>query len=214
MFTGIVEEIGKIENITPIAGGFTLQIKAEKVIEELAVNDSVCIDGVCLTVTKKENDAFWADAVGATLEKTTLNKIKADTFVNLERSVRLNDRLGGHLVQGHVNGIGTISEIKKLGENYLVKIIIPDDLEKYLIKEGSIAINGISLTIAELSNNEISLSIIPHTWQKTNLKAKKVNDNVNVEIDILAKYVEKLLTKENNSSGSIISESWLKDIGY
>jgi len=214
MFTGIVEEIGKIETITPIAGGFTLQIKAEKVIEELAVNDSVCIDGVCLTVTKKENDAFWADAVGATLEKTTLNKIKADTFVNLERSVRLNDRLGGHLVQGHVNGIATISEIKKLGENYLVKIIIPDDLEKYLIKEGSIAINGISLTIAELSNNEISLSIIPHTWQKTNLKVKKVNDNVNVEIDILAKYVEKLLTKENNSSGRIISESWLKDIGY
>jgi len=214
MFTGIVEEIGKIEKITPIAGVFTVQIKAEKVIEELAVNDSVCIDGVCLTVTKKENDAFWADAVGATLEKTTLNKIKADTFVNLERSVRLNDRLGGHLVQGHVNGIATISEIKKLGENYLVKIIIPDDLEKYLIKEGSIAINGISLTIAELSNNEISLSIIPHTWQKTNLKVKKVNDNVNVEIDILAKYVEKLLTKENNSSGRIISESWLKDIGY
>lgn len=214
MFTGIVEEIGKIEKITPIAGGFTLQIKVEKVIEELAVNDSVCIDGVCLTVTKKENDAFWADAVGATLEKTTFNKIKADTFVNLERSVRLNDRLGGHLVQGHVNGIGTISEIKKLGENYLVKILIPDDLEKYLIKEGSIAINGISLTIAELNNNEISLSIIPHTWQKTNLKVKKVNDNVNVEIDILAKYVEKLLTKQKNSSGSIISESWLKDIGY
>jgi riboflavin synthase len=214
MFTGIVEEIGKIKKITPIAGGFTLQIKAEKVIEELAVNDSVCIDGVCLTVTKKENDAFWADAVGATLEKTTFNKIKADTFVNLERSVRLNDRLGGHLVQGHVNGIATISEIKKLGENYLVKVIVPQELEKYLIKEGSIAINGISLTIAELKNNEISLSIIPHTWRKTNLKVKKVNENVNVEIDILAKYVEKLLTKENNSSGRIISESWLKDIGY
>jgi len=214
MFTGIVEEIGKIEKITPIAGGFTLQIKAEKVIEELAVNDSVCIDGVCLTVTKKENDAFWADAVGATLEKTTFNKVKADTLVNLERSVRLSDRLGGHLVQGHVNDIGTISEIKKLGENYLVKVIVPQELEKYLIKEGSIAINGISLTIAEMNNNEISLSIIPHTWQKTNLKVKKVNDNVNVEIDILAKYVEKLLTKENNSSGSIISESWLKDIGY
>jgi riboflavin synthase len=214
MFTGIVEEIGKIEKITPIAGGFTLQIKAEKVIEELAVNDSVCIDGVCLTVTKKENDAFWADAVGATLEKTTFNKIKADTFVNLERSVRLNDRLGGHLVQGHVNGIGTISEIKKLGENYLVKVIVPQELEKYLIKEGSIAINGISLTIAEMNNNEISLSIIPHTWQKTNLKVKKVNDNVNVEIDILAKYVEKLLTKVNNSSNKNISESWLKEIGY
>jgi len=214
MFTGIVEEIGKIEKITPIAGGFTLQIKAEKVIEELAVNDSVCIDGVCLTVTKFDKNSFLVDAVGATLEKTTFNQIKADTLVNLERSVRLNDRLGGHLVQGHVNGIGTISEIKKLGENYLVKVIVPQELEKYLIKEGSIAINGISLTIAEMNNNEISLSIIPHTWQKTNLKVKKVNDNVNVEIDILAKYVEKLLTKVNNSSNKNISESWLKEIGY
>lgn len=214
MFTGIIEEIGKIEKINPIAGGLSIRIKAEKVIKDLAVNDSVCIDGVCLTVTKKENGAFWADAVGATLEKTTFNKIKADTFVNLERSVRLNDRLGGHLVQGHVNGIGTISEIKKLGENYLVKIIIPEDLERYLIKEGSIAISGISLTIADVTKNEISLSIIPHTWQNTNLRDKEVNDKVNVEIDILAKYVEKLLTKVNNSSNKNISESWLKEIGY
>ena len=214
MFTGIIEEIGKIEKITPIAGGLSIRIKAEKVIKDLAVNDSVCIDGVCLTVIKKENGAFWADAVGATLEKTTFNKIKADTFVNLERSVRLSDRLGGHLVQGHVNGIGTISEIKKLGENYLVKIIVPEDLERYLIKEGSIAISGISLTIADVTKNEISLSIIPHTWQNTNLKDKKVNEKVNVEIDILAKYVEKLLTKVNHSSNKNISESWLKEIGY
>jgi len=214
MFTGIIEEIGKIEKITPIAGGFTLRIKAEKVIEDLTVNESVCIDGVCLTVTKKENNAFWADAVGATLEKTTFNNIKADASVNLERSVRLSDRLGGHLVQGHANGIGTISVIKKLGENYLVKIIIPEELEKYLIKEGSIAINGISLTIADVIKNEISISIIPHTWQNTNLKDKKVNEKVNIEIDILAKYVEKLLTKVNNSSNKNISESWLKEIGY
>jgi len=214
MFTGIIEEIGKIVKITPIAGGFTLRIKAEKVIEDLTINDSVCIDGVCLTVTKKENDAFWVDAVGATLEKTTINKIKADASVNLERSVRLSDRLGGHLVQGHVNGIGTISEIKKLGENYLIKILIPEDLEKYLIKEGSIAINGISLTIADVIKNEISISIIPHTWQNTNLKDKMVDNRVNVEIDILAKYVEKLLTKVNNSSNKNITENWLKEIGY
>jgi len=214
MFTGIIEEIGIIEKITPIAGGITLKIKAEKILDDIAVNDSVCIDGVCLTVTKFDKNSFWADAVGATLEKTTFDKIKANASVNLERSVQLNDRLGGHLVQGHVNGIGIISEIKKLGENYLVKTLIPDELEKYLIKEGSIAINGISLTIADLNNNEISISIIPHTWQNTNLKDKEINDKVNVEIDILAKYVEKLLTKQKNSSGSIISESWLKEIGY
>jgi riboflavin synthase len=214
MFTGIIEEIGKIEKITPIAGGFSIKIKAEKILDDVAVNDSICIDGVCLTVTKLNNSSFLVDAVGATLEKTTFKNFKADASVNLERSVRLNDRLGGHLVQGHVNGVGTINEIKKLGENYLIKINIPDDLEKYLIKEGSIAINGISLTIADLNNAKISLSIIPHTWQKTNLKDKKVNDKVNVEIDILAKYVEKLLTKGNNPSDKNITESWLKEIGY
>ena len=214
MFTGIIEEIGKIEKITPIAGGITIKIKAEKILEDVAVNDSVCIDGVCLTVIKLDKSSFWVDAVGATLEKTIFNKVKADTSVNLERSVRLSDRLGGHLVQGHVNGIGIISEIKKLGENYLVKVLIPEDLEKYLIKEGSIAINGISLTIADLDRNEISISVIPHTWQNTNLKDKKANENVNIEIDIFAKYVEKLLTRGNNSSDKNITESWLKEIGY
>jgi riboflavin synthase len=214
MFTGIIEEIGRIEGITPIAGGITIRIHSDKIIEDVAVNDSVCIDGVCLTVTNKSKNTFLVDAVGATLEKTTFHNIRADAFVNLERSVRLSDRLGGHLVQGHVNGIGSISEIKKLGENYLVKIIVPEDLEKYLIKEGSIAINGISLTIANLNRNEISISVIPHTWQNTNLKDKDVNDKVNIEIDILAKYVEKLLTRYNNSSDQNITESWLKEIGY
>ena len=214
MFTGIIEEIGRIEMITPIAGGIALKINAEKILDDLVVNDSVCIDGVCLTVTKTDKNSFWADAVGATLDKTIFNKIKADTSVNLERSVRLNDRLGGHLVQGHVNGIGIITEIKKLGENYLLKINIPENLQKYLIKEGSIAVNGISLTIADLNLNEISLSIIPHTWQNTNLINKKVNEKVNIEIDVLAKYVEKLLSKESNTSDNNITENWLKEIGY
>lgn len=214
MFTGIIEEIGTITKVSPISGGISLTIRAKKIIEDIAVNDSVCIDGVCLTVTKSDKSSFWVDAVGATLDKTTFNGIRADALVNLERSVRLSDRLGGHLVQGHVNGIGTITEIQKLGENYSVKVVIPEELERYLIKEGSIAINGISLTIATLNDNEISVSIIPHTWQNTNLKYKKVNDKVNVEIDILAKYVEKLLIKEDHSSDRDISESWLKEKGY
>lgn len=213
MFTGIIEEIGKIEKITAIAGGISIKIKAGKILEDAGVNDSICIDGVCLTVTKFDKYSFWVDAVGATLEKTTFHNIKENVSVNLERSVRLSDRLGGHLVQGHVNGIGTISEIAKLGENYLVKILIPDELEKYLIKEGSIAVDGISLTIADLVGNEIFLSIIPHTWNKTNMKHKLLNDKVNIEIDILAKYIEKLLIKDNNSS-SKISEIWLKELGY
>jgi len=214
MFTGIVEEIGKIEKATPIAGGVKLKIIAAKILEDINVNHSICIDGVCLTVTETSQNYFVVDAVGATLGKTTFSTVQVNDSVNLERSVRLNDRLGGHLVQGHVNGIGKITEIKKLGENYLVNISIPAELDRYLIKEGSVAINGISLTIADLEENLISLSIIPHTWQNTTLKFKQVNDKVNIEIDILAKYVEKLLSKSNSVPKKKLSEGWLKELGY
>lgn len=214
MFTGIVEELGLIANTKPISGGISFKISASKVLEDITINDSICVDGVCLTVTKVEKEGFWVDAVGATLQKTTFAETKKISEVNLERSVRLNDRLGGHLVQGHVNGIGIITEIQKLGENYLVKIEILEDLKKYLIKEGSIAINGISLTIADVNDNIVSISIIPHTWKNTTLKHKKISDNVNVEIDILAKYVEKLLTKDKSDQKKNITENWLKELGY
>jgi len=214
MFTGIIEEIGKIQKTEPVAGGISLKIEAKKILEDISVNDSICIDGVCLTATKIDDSGFWVDAVGATLEKTTFAGVNSSTSVNLERSLRLNDRLGGHLVQGHVNGIGTITELKKIGENYQLKISVPEDLEKYLIKEGSIAINGISLTIADLIANQVIISIIPHTWQNTTLQLKQLNDNVNVEIDILAKYVEKLLAKKDGEKKIDISENWLKELGY
>ena len=214
MFTGIVEEIGRIEKMTHISGGLRMNIRAEKILEDTKVNDSICIDGVCLTVTEISQNSFGVDVVGTTLDKTTFNQCHQNDFVNLERSVRLSDRVGGHLVQGHVNAVGKISELQKLGENYLLKIVVPEELEKYVIKEGSIAINGISLTIADLNKNEISISIIPHTWQNTNLRNKKTNDFVNVEVDILAKYVEKLLSQSNSSSGKNISEGWLKELGY
>ena len=214
MFTGIIEEIGKIQETQPIAGGVSLKIEAKKILEDISVNDSICIDGVCLTATKIDEDGFWVDTVGTTLEKTTFAGVKPFTPVNLERSVRLNDRLGGHIVQGHVNGIGTITELKKIGENYLLKIQVPDELQKYLIKEGSIAINGISLTIADLIKNQVVISVIPYTWQNTTLQLKYLNHKVNVEIDILAKYVEKLLVKKNSEKKIDISENWLKELGY
>jgi len=214
MFTGIIEEIGKIQKTHPIAGGLSLNIKAKKITEDISVNDSICVDGVCLTATKINDSGFWVDAVGATLEKSTFAQTKISASVNLERSLRLNDRLGGHLVQGHVNGIGTISEIQKLGKNYLLKISIPEELENYIVKEGSIAVNGISLTIADTIKNNVTISVIPHTWQNTTLQYKRVNDLVNVEIDILAKYVEKLLSKNNGNTKIDISENWLKELGY
>ena len=214
MFTGIIEETGEIKKVLPIAGGKRIYISASKILDDVSIDDSVCINGVCLTVIKKENDGFWIDAVGETLKKTTFSNLRYPSLVNLERSLRLNDRLGGHFVQGHVNGIGTISEIVKRGENYLLKIDVPESLEKYLINEGSIAIDGISLTIAFTEKDRVNISIIPHTWQNTTLQFKNIGDSVNIEVDVIAKYVEKLITKNKITGNNKITESGLKEIGY
>ena len=214
MFTGIIEETGEIKKVLPIAGGKRIYISASKILDDVSIDDSVCINGVCLTVIKKENDGFWIDAVGETLKKTTFSNLRYPSLVNLERSLRLNDRLSGHFVQGHVNGIGTISEIVKRGENYLLKIDVPESLEKYHINEGSIAIDGISLTIAFTEKDRVNISIIHHTWQNTTLQFKNIGDSVNVEVDVIAKYVEKLITKNETTGNNTITESWLKEIGY
>ncbi len=208
----VIEEIGKVTKVTSIAGGIRLKIQASKIMEDIKVDDSICINGVCLTATDINNNEFWADAVGETLNKTTLAAIRETEDVNLERSVRLMDRLGGHLVQGHVNGIGTITQIKKLGENYFLEIQVPEILEKYIIEEGSIAIDGISLTIAKLNGTKIGISIIPHTWSNTILKNKKPGDKVNIETDVIAKYVEKLL--KNGENIGVFTENWFKNLGY
>lgn len=214
MFTGIIEEIGKISSIKPIAGGMRIKISSGKILEDVSVNDSVCVNGVCLTAIKVENDGFWVDAVGTTLEKTTFSKIQLSAQVNLERSLKLNDRLGGHFVQGHTNGTGTILQIIKLGENYYLKIRVDENLEKYLIEEGSIAIDGVSLTIAELDGSNVGISLIPHTWQNTSVQFYKVGDKVNIETDVLAKYIEKLVRRNEDKDNINITENWLKELGY
>ncbi|MGB5892818.1 MAG: riboflavin synthase [Ignavibacteriaceae bacterium] len=214
MFTGIIEEIGKISSIQPIAGGMRIKISSSKILDDISVDDSICVSGVCLTAIKVEDDGFWIDAVGATLEKSTFSKIQLSAPVNLERSLKLNDRLGGHFVQGHTNGIGTILELNKLGENYFLKIKVDENLERYLIEEGSITIDGVSLTIAELDGSKVGISLIPHTWQNTSIKFKKVGDKVNVETDVLAKYIEKLVGKNGVNDNINITENWLKELGY
>lgn len=214
MFTGIIEEIGKISSIHPIAGGMRMKISSSKILDDISVDDSICVSGVCLTAIKVEDDGFWVEAVGATLEKTTFSKMQLSSSVNLERSMRLNDRLGGHFVQGHTNGIGTILEINKLGENYFLKIKVNESLEKYLIEEGSITIDGVSLTIAELDGSKVGISLIPHTWHNTIIQYKKIGDKVNVETDVLAKYIEKLLGKNGANDNINITDNWLKELGY
>jgi len=148
------------------------------------------------------------------MDKTTFAILKLFSPVNLELAMKLNGRLGGHLVQGHVNGIGTIEQIKKLGENYWLIVAVPCSMGKYIIEEGSISIDGISLTIAKLDHNNIGVSIIPYTWNNTNLKVKKVRDKLNIETDVLVKYIEKLITKDDSVQKTKFSQNWLTEIGY
>ena len=213
MFTGLVEEIGKIESVGSLNGGKRISIFASKILNGLKVGDSIAINGVCLTVTQINSQGFTCEAVGATLTKTTLVNVSANQYVNLERALLFSDRLGGHFVQGHVNGIGTISKIIRLGENYSVEITIPEELCKYIVNEGSIAVDGISLTVAEIINNKFVLSIIPHTWNSTILKNKQVGDKVNIETDIIAKYVENIISNPGANKNKF-TDSWFKNLGY
>lgn len=212
MFTGIIEDVGHISARTPISGGIRLKIDSGKILEGTNVDDSICVQGVCLTVTGIENGGFWVDAVGDTLTKTTVNHFRSGQPVNLERALRLGDRLGGHIVQGHVNGIGKITSLEKLGENYLVSIETDPSLKKYIIAEGSIAIDGISLTIARLSGNVVGISVIPHTWENTTLQGRKTGDYVNIETDMFAKYIENILIHRQEENK--FTDKWFSDLGY
>lgn len=211
MFTGLIEEIGIVKNIITIPGGKRISFSAAKILEDISVDDSICTNGVCLTVVEFDATGFTAEAVGETLKKSTYGKILPGQKVNLERSLKLSDRLGGHFVQGHANGIGKILSIKKLGNNYDLQIGIDKSISKYLISEGSIAVNGISLTIAGTGWDSFNISVIPHTWKNTSLQFEKEGNLVNIEVDVIAKYVEKMLL---NEKGSGISLEWMKNIGY
>ena len=213
MFTGIIEETGKLIAAENIAGGKRLKISASKIFTDLKIDDSVCVNGVCLTVTKIDNNFFWCDAVGETLNKTTLANLNQNYELNLERALLLTGRLSGHLVQGHVNGIGTITQFIKLGENFTLEVDIPKEIVKYVVDVGSITIEGISLTVAKIVDRKITISIIPHTWNYTNLKNKKTGDKVNIETDLFAKYVEKILLCSKDE-GSKFTDNWFKNLGY
>lgn len=217
MFTGLVKEIGKIEKVSSNQEGREIVVKSSELIKDIAIDDSVSINGVCQTVIEVTGTSFKVQAVQVTLEKTTLGKLKESEEVNLELALRLSDRLGGHLVQGHVNGIGTLEKISKTGRYYVLGIKYPASLKKYIVSEGSIAVDGISLTVSH-SNNEnhyFEISIIPHTFVNTVLNNKKIGDVVNLETDILAKYVENILfTKADKKNESKITEEWLLSKGF
>ena len=202
MFTGLVEEVGKVTGIEEIAGKRRLIIAAHQVANELKKGDSVAVSGVCLTAVDLHPDGFGADLAQETWVRTSFSRIKPGALVNLELPMRADGRLGGHIVQGHVDGTGTFLGLDKIpgAEDYWLHIEVPAELERYIVFKGSISIEGISLTVARLEGRRMTVAIIPHTWEMTNLRALQPGDPVNLETDILAKYVEKLLGGERSSS--------------
>lgn len=211
MFTGIIEEIGIVEEIIPYGQGKRFQILANKILDDLSVDQSVSVNGVCLTVIETNDRIFSADAVAETLTKSTLSYLNQNSKVNLERAPRLQDRLGGHLIQGHVDGIGIIRQLSHQPHASTISIEIPRELVRYTINKGSIAFDGISLTIANKEENIITVAIIPHTIKQTTLQHKKAGDRVNVEVDFLAKYIEQLVNKTGETK---ITSEWLKQQGF
>ena len=210
MFTGLIEEIGTIENIVRQQDKINLSIKAKKILTDTKIDDSISINGICLTVVDIKTNSFAVQAVRETMQKSTIANWRKGEFVNLERAMKINDRLGGHIVQGHIDGIGTIDKITKLSDALELEIILPTGKNAYTIEKGSIAIDGISLTIAKKARDKIRIAIIPHTLNNTTLKDKKVNDKVNIEFDFFAKYIQNYL---DGTKGSL-TESKLKSWGY
>jgi riboflavin synthase len=203
MFTGIIEELGRITVMEPVSGGVRLYLDAETVSEDLKIGDSIAVNGACLTVVRLQEREFAVEAVGETLQKTSIGKLNVGDRINLERSMAANDRFGGHFVQGHVNATATISQWYPRGENWYLEIEIPRELMRYIVLEGSIAVEGISLTVASLTDNCIGINIIPHTVKVTNLQFKNSGDPVNIEVDMIAKYIENLLNYKGNPSPGV-----------
>ncbi len=206
MFTGIIEEVGLVKSFKLLSSGAEIEIECHKVLENTNIGDSISINGVCETVTKISYNAFTAKISPETLSVTTFNSIRTSDSVNLERALTLNSRLGGHIISGHVDCVGELKDIEKLTEFYNLTFEIPTIQAKYIIYKGSVTINGISLTVANIIDNFVSVAIIPHTFNSTNLKNLKIGNKVNIETDILARYVEKLISVSNNKNGSISLE--------
>jgi riboflavin synthase len=196
MFTGIIEELGAVESVQTRSAGARLKVRCSTVMKDMAEGASISVNGVCLTAVDLRPDSFSADLAPETLRRSNLGDLRAGSRVNLERPLSPTGRLSGHIVQGHVDGTGEFLSLDALGdENWWLRIRVPPDLDPFLVYKGSIAIDGISLTIAALEADLLSVTIIPHTWRNTTLGGYRPGARVNLECDILAKHVEKLLRK-------------------
>ena len=207
MFTGIIEEVGRVTGITNKNENRRLTVAASHLVKELKKGDSIAVSGVCLTAVEITPASFGADLAEETWNRTLFSRIKPGALVNLELPMRADGRFGGHIVQGHVDGTGKLIALDEIPgvDNYWLRVEIPPDLLRYVIFKGSLSIEGISLTVAKIEGTEVTAAIIPHTTEMTNLKSLQPGDPVNLEVDVIAKYVEKMM-RGNPSKGSITIE--------
>jgi len=214
MFTGIIEEVGRVTNITNENENRRLTVAASHLVKELKKGDSIAVSGVCLTAVEISPNSFGADLAEETWNRTSFSRIKSGALVNLELPMRADGRFGGHIVQGHVDGTGKFIGLDEIpgADNYWLRIEIPPELARYVIFKGSLSIEGISLTVAKIEGTQVTVAIIPHTTEMTNLKSLKPGDPVNLEVDVIAKYVEKMI--RGDSANSSITVEQLVEQGF
>ncbi len=210
MFTGIIEEKGTIERVLTGTKSCSVKVKADKVFDDIKTGDSIAVNGVCLTVTDFKKPYFTADVMPETMRRTNLKGLVKGSRVNLERAMQLNGRFGGHIVSGHIDGTGTVLSMIREENAVWVTVGAPRDITKYIVDKGSVALDGISLTVVEAAQERFSVSIIPHTAAETTLLERKNGDKINIECDIIGKYVEKLTKHESEG----ITEDFLRKYGF
>lgn len=193
MFSGIIEEVGTVRALAGSEAGVSMSIAASRVLEDLSLGDSVSVDGACLTVTGLDSEGFAVDLSPETLRRTALGNLQGGMRVNLERAVRVGDRIGGHYVQGHVDGVGGIVRMRPEGDSLVVSFEVASELARYIVEKGFVAVDGVSLTVTERDGSCFSVALVPHTRAHIALEDKREGDAVNVEVDVIAKYVENLL---------------------
>ena len=214
MFTGIVEEMGVIGNLAPGQSSAALTVEAARVLDDIRLGDSIAVNGACLTVTGFSAGSFTVDVMYETLRKTNLGRLQAGSRVNLERALAMGDRLGGHLVAGHVDAAGVILSLQYNGISTEMWVAAPGELEQYLIPQGSVTLDGVSLTIAALKEGALMVGLIPRTRETTTLGGKKTGDLLNIEADLLGKYVSSLLQRSGVQPKKDITTDWLAENGF
>lgn len=205
MFTGIIEEVGRVVAVKTSSKGRRLTIASHRLAPELMLGNSIAVSGVCLTAVDIEKDSFSADLAQETWRRTSFSRLKPGALVNLELPMRANDRLGGHIVQGHVDGTGTLTALERVSgsSDFVLAIRVPSELTRYIVAKGSVAVEGISLTVAEIDGTQVRIAIIPHTAEMTNLQTLKPGDPLNLEVDLIAKYLEKMIAPQRTASSPV-----------